>query len=265
MSLRAALQGRDSVAVGNVLGSNVANIGLILGLAAVIMPIAVATRVVKADLPLLVAVSGLLTWVLWDGTVGRVEGTLLAAGLVAYVAATVIFARREGAKAQAEAEHELPAASGSVWLDLVYIAVGLAGLAAGAHFLVLGAVEIAGSFGVSDAVIGLTVVAFGTSLPELAATVVAAAHGEGDMAVGNVVGSNLFNSLGIVGITAAVHPLAIPGAGDPDGTLNVDLCVMLAASVILLPLMRTGFRVSRAEGAGLLVGYAAYVTWLFVR
>ena len=270
VSLQAALDGRDGVAVGNVLGSNVANIGLILGLAAVIMPIAVATRVVKADLPLLVAVSAVLTGVLWDGRVGRVEGGLLAAGLAAYVAATVYFARKEGAKAQAEAAHELPAAGGSAWLDAAYILVGLAGLAAGAHFLVTGAVEIAGAFGISDAVIGLTVVAFGTSLPELAATVVAAGHGEGDMAIGNVVGSNIFNSLGIVGLTAAVHPLDVAGpAGGPggglDGTLNADLCVMLAASVILLPLMRTGFRVTRAEGGLLLAGYAGYVAWLFYR
>ena len=265
VSLQAALQGRDAVAVGNVLGSNVANIGMILGVAAVLMPISVATRVVKADLPLLVAVSAILTWVLWDGRAGRVEGACLAAGLVLYIGGTLHFARQEGAKAQAEAENELPPAGGAWWLDLVYILAGFAALAGGAHFLVTGATAVAESFGVSDAVIGLTVVAFGTSLPELAATAVAAARGEGDMAVGNVVGSNMFNSLGIVGATACVSPLDVTDGGAPLSPLRIDCGVMLAAAVILLPLMRTGFRVTRGEGALLLVGYAGYVGWLFLR
>ena len=263
VSLRAAVEGRHAVAVGNVLGSNVANIGLILGVAAVIMPVAVATRIIKADLPLLVAVSGLLAAFLWDGRVGRIEGGILAAGLVAYVCGTVYFARREGARAQAEAANELPELSGAWWLDVLFLLAGLAGLVAGAHLLVTGATAVAGWFGVSDAVIGLTVVAFGTSLPELAATAVAAARGEGDMAVGNVVGSNLFNSLGIVGVTSLCVPLDV--AAEPAGTLRVDAGVMLFAAVILLPLMRTGFRVTRAEGGLLLAGYAAYVAWLFVR
>ena len=268
VSLRAALAGQDSVAVGNVLGSNVANIGLILGAAAVIAPISVATRVVKADLPLLVAVSGVLAWVLWDGAVGRVEGGCLAAGLVAYVTLTIVLARREGAKADADAAAELPPPARSAWLEVGLILAGLALLAGGAWALVEGAVVIARDFGISDAVIGLTVVAFGTSLPELAATTVAAVHGEGDMAIGNVVGSNMFNSLGIVGATACVTPLnaaAGVGTADLDGTLHADLGVMFAAAVILLPLMRTGFRVNRWEGGLLLVGYAGYVGWLFVR
>ncbi|NNJ28000.1 calcium/sodium antiporter [Alienimonas chondri] len=266
VSLQAALDGKDSVAVGNVLGSNVANIGLILGLAAVIMPISVATRVVKIDLPLLALVSGLLTWALWDGEVARIEGALLAAGLVAYVTMTIVLARREGAKADAHADSELPPPAGSAWLEGGLIVAGLALLSVGSWALVEGAVIIAGAAGLSDAVIGLTVVAFGTSLPELAATVVAATHGEGDMAVGNVVGSNMFNSLGIIGTTALVTPLDVNLASpELDGTLNTDLCVMFAAAVLLLPLMRTGYRVSRWEGLALLVCYAGYVTWLFVR
>ena len=266
VSLRAGLAGQDSVAVGNVLGSNVANIGLILGAAAVIAPISVATRVVKADLPLLVAVSGVLAWVLWDGAVGRAEGGCLAAGLVAYVTLTIALARREGAEADADAAAELPPPARSAWLEVGLILAGLALLAGGAWALVEGAVVIAQDFGISDAVIGLTVVAFGTSLPELAATTVAAVHGEGDMAIGNVVGSNMFNSLGIVGATACVTPLNAAGAGGADlGGLRADLAVMGAAAVILLPLMRTGFRVNRWEGGLLLAGYAGYVGWLFVR
>ena len=268
VSLQAALDGKDAVAVGNVLGSNVANIGLILGIAAVIAPISVATRVVKVDLPLLVLVSGLLAWALWDTHVGRVEGALLAAGLIAYVTMTVVLARREGAKADRSAAAELPPPTRSAWLEVGLIAAGLALLIGGSWALVEGAVYLARFAGLSDAVIGLTVVAFGTSLPELAATAVAAAHGEGDMAIGNVVGSNMFNSLGIVGVTACVTPLDVAagvGAAELDGTLNADLCVMFAAAVVLLPLMRTGFRVTRWEGGLLLVAYAGYVTWLFLR
>ena len=262
VSLQAALDGKDAVAVGNVLGSNVANIGLILGIAAVIMPISVATRVVKLDLPLLALVSGLLTWALWDGQVGRIEGAALAAGLVGYVSMTVVLARREGAKADRDADAELPPPAGSAWIELGLIAAGIVLLTVGSWALVEGAVYIARAAGLSDAVIGLTVVAFGTSLPELAATVVAATHGEGDMAVGNVVGSNMFNSLGIIGVTSSVMPLDVSAEGP---ALHADLCVMLAAAIVLLPLMRTGFRVSRWEGALLLVAYGGYVIWLFLR
>ncbi len=271
VSLQAALDGKDSVAVGNVLGSNVANIGLILGAAAVVMPVSVATRVVKIDLPLLVFVSAMLAAALWDGRVSRLEGGLLAAGLVAYVTLTLILAKREGAKADRGADAELPAQTASAWIELGLIVVGLTLLAAGSWALVEGAVVIARSAGLSDAVIGLTVVAFGTSLPELAASSVAAAHGEGDMAVGNVVGSNMFNSLGIVGVTASVSPLDVSTGVDPAAVggalqaLHTDLWVMLAAAVLLLPLMRTGFRVNRWEGALLLAAYGGYVAWLFVR
>ncbi|MFH5806420.1 calcium/sodium antiporter [Alienimonas sp. DA493] len=265
VSLQAALDDKDAVAIGNVLGSNVANIGLILGLAAVLKPIAVATRVVKIDLPLLVLVSGGLTWALWDGGASRLEGALLAAGLIAYVTTTVVLARRESARANAEADAELPPPAGSAWIEGALIVVGLTFLAGGSWALVEGAVVIARHAGLSDAVIGLTVVAFGTSLPELAASAVAAAHGEGDMAVGNVVGSNMFNSLGIIGTTAFVVPLNVPAVGAEGDGLHVDLLVMLAAAVLLLPLLRTGYRVNRWEGLLLLAAYGGYVSWLFVR
>ncbi|QDT15605.1 calcium/sodium antiporter [Alienimonas californiensis] len=265
VSLQAALDDKDAVAVGNVLGSNVANIGLILGLAALMKPIAVATRVVKIDLPLLVLVSGWLTWVLWNGVVTRLEGALLVAGLVAYVTTTIVLARRESAKANAEADAELPPPAGSAWIEAGLMVAGLALLAVGSWALVEGAVIIARAAGLSDAVIGLTVVAFGTSLPELAATAVAAAHGEGDMAVGNVVGSNMFNALGIIGTTACVAPLSVPGDGPEGEGLHADLLVMLAAAIVLLPLLRTGYRVNRWEGLLLIAAYGGYVSWLFVR
>ena len=269
VSLQAALDGKDEVAIGNVLGSNVANIGLILGLAAVIIagqrghPCGAArsaaprARQRAAQLGRC-GTGGSAVW----------KGGLLAAGLVAYVTATIMLARREGAKADRHADAELPPPTRSAWLEVGLIVAGLALLAAGSWALVEGAVVIAKHAGLSDAVIGLTVVAFGTSLPELAASAVAASHGEGDMAVGNVVGSNMFNSLGIVGVTASVHPLDVAadmGEAGLNGGLRADLCVMSAAAILLLPLMRTGFRVSRWEGLLLLAGYAGYVGWLFVR
>ncbi|MEM9701033.1 MAG: calcium/sodium antiporter [Planctomycetota bacterium] len=268
VSLQAALDEKPQVAIGNVLGSNVANVGLILGVAAVIMPISVANRVVKIDLPILASVSGLLTWILWDGRVNRLEGSLLATGLLVYVLLTLILARRETQAANDHVDAELPPPAGSAWIEALLIVVGLSALAVGSWALVEGAVVIARWAGLSDAVIGLTVVAFGTSLPELAATAVAATHGEGDIAVGNVVGSNMFNSLGIVGVTACACPLDVAeGVGEAGltGTLHADLGVMLAAAIVLLPLMRTGYRVNRWEGLALLTCYAGYVVWLFLR
>ena len=253
VSLDAALEGRGAVAVGNVLGSNVANIGLILGLAAVLTPVAVARQVLRFDLPLLLAVTVCLVAALWDGRVARVEGGLLTAGLCAYVGWTVFDSRRKHVKP------DLPPPTGSILLDAGLVVLGLALLVAGAHFLVEGAVTVATAAGVSDAVIGLTVVAFGTSLPELAASGVAAYRGEGDLAVGNVIGSNMFNSLGILGVSSLVVPLDAP---DIEWA---DLAVMGGATAALLPLMWSGLRVARVEGALLTCGYLGYVAWLFVR
>ena len=279
VSLSAALDGRGAVAVGNVLGSNVANIGLILGVAALIAPVAVCGRVIKTDLPILAVVSAILVAVLWDGAAGRTEGVLLASGLAVYIAFTLYQSRtaskNDPLAVQAE---EVPGLTRSPWLEAGMVVGGVALLSAGSWCLVTGAVVLARAAGLSDAVIGLTVVAFGTSLPELAATGVAAARGEGDMAVGNVVGSNMFNSLGIVGVTAAVSPLDLAAApadaAVADGTppaagaaeaWAVDLGVMLLAAVLLLPLAYTGARVGRREGGVLLTLYAAYVAWLFSR
>ena len=253
VSVDAALEGRGEVAVGNVLGSNVANIGLILGLAAVLTPVAVSRQVLRFDLPLLLAVSAGVVGVLWDGRVGRAEGAVLTAGLCGYVGWTVFDSRRK------HVAPDLPPPTGSVLLDAALVIAGLGLLMGGAHFLVDGAVTVATAAGVSDAVIGLTVVAFGTSLPELAASGVAAFRGEGDLAVGNVIGSNMFNSLGILGVAALVVPLDAP-----DVAL-ADLAVMFGATALLVPLMLTGRRVGRVEGAILCAGYAGYVAWLFVR
>jgi cation:H+ antiporter len=256
VSIGASLDGKGPIAVGNVVGSNIGNIALILGLAALIQPLRVQAQIVRVDLPILLVASVALVAILADGAVGRVEGGLLFAGLLAYIGTSLRLARREPAAVEAEFVEGMPRAGRSAALDAGMVAAGLALLVLGARLLVTGAVDIAEGFGLSQAVIGLTIVAIGTSLPELATSVVAALKGQGDIAVGNVVGSNLFNILGILGITALVRPLA------QSGMSSVDLGVMLVLTVALLPLMRSGFRVSRAEGGVLVAGYAAYTTYL---
>lgn len=257
VSISAALEGQGALAVGNVVGSNISNYALILGVTACIHPLSIETRLVRLDIPLVIGASALLVGLLWDGALGRLDGALLTAGIAVYVAFTLWQAQRAPADAQAAIGEDVPAApTGSAWRDAALAAGGLALLIFGARLLVSGATVVATAFGMSEAVIGLTVVAIGTSLPELATSVVAALGGKGDLAVGNVVGSNLFNVLAILGIAALVRPLGAAGIS------LVDLGVMLGTAVLMLPLMRTGFALNRWEGAGLLVIYGSYVAWL---
>jgi cation:H+ antiporter len=253
VSLSSAWQGRGDLAVGNVVGSNVFNVAFILGVAALVRPAAAHAQVVRVDVPIVVASSGLLVALLVDGRLGGADGAVLVAGLAAYTAYTLWAAHREAAAVQAEAE-----AAGPLWRDVAFVAGGLALLAGGAHLLVSGAVSIAERAGLSEAVIGLTILAAGTSLPELATSVVAALRGQSDLAIGNVVGSNIFNVLGILGVTALARPL-VPGGIGP-----VDLGVMCVLAVALLPLLRTGFRLDRWEGGLLLLAYAGYLAHLLI-
>jgi cation:H+ antiporter len=259
VSVGAAIAENGAIAVGNVVGSNICNIALILGIAALIAPPEIHAQVVRRDMPVMVATTILIVLLLADGRLARGEGMLLATALVGYTAWIVHAARREPSAIQAEFEAAIPRAEGSTGGALLRIALGLALLVVGARLLVVGAVTVAAAVGVSEVVIGLTVVAIGTSLPELATSVVAALRGQSDIAVGNVVGSNVFNVLGILGVAAIVRPLGEVGVGP------IDLAVMVGASVLLLPLMRSGFRLSRAEGACLLAGYAVYVMTLLLR
>ncbi len=256
VSVGATLDGLAPIAVGNVVGSNIGNIALILGLSAVIRPLAVHAQVVRLDVPLMIAASIVFVLMLLDDAIGRVEGALLLTGLISYTVMSLRIARRESVPVQAEFAEGTPAAPRSLGISILLIAVGLGLLVAGARFLVSGGTDLARSVGVSDAVIGLTIVAIGTSLPELATSVLATVRGEGDIAVGNVVGSNVFNILGIIGVAALVRPLV--------GTEMrlLDLAVMVGAALLLLPLARTGFRLTRLEAALLLVGYAAYLAFL---
>ncbi|HHP7238247.1 calcium/sodium antiporter [Longibacter sp.] len=254
VSVGAALRGSPGVALGNVVGSNIANIGLILGCAALLGPIGVKAQIIRTDAPILVGCSLAVIAVGVDGTLSRVDGLILFAALVGYVVYSVYVARREprAAALQAEFETGLPQQH-ALWLDLIYLVGGLAGLLLGAHLLVDGAVLIASTLGVPDVIVGLTVVAVGTSLPELATSAAAAYRGEGDIAIGNAVGSSIFNLLGILGLTVVIHPL------DTGGFRALDALIMTGFAAALLPLLRTGLSLSRREGAALVAAYTVYI------
>ena len=257
VSLSAASRGSADLALGNVIGSNIANIGLILGTSALVAPLRVQAQVIRFDVPVLVGVSVALSLLLIRPTVDAVDGGLLVLGLIAYVGFNVWAARREQSRAvQKEFGDQVPMQA-SLWTDVLYLAGGLVLLLVGARLLVDGAITIAECIGISEAIIGLTVVALGTSLPELATSVVAAARGEGDIAVGNAIGSSIFNILGILGTTALVQSLAT------QNIRTIDSGAMLGITILLLPLMRTGYRLKRWEGLLLLAAYVGYVVSLF--
>lgn len=256
VSLKAAISGNGSISLGNIIGSNIANIALILGVAALIRPLKVHANVIMREIPIMIAISVLLLILLIDGEVGFIDGIILVGGLIIYLVVNVILARKEkNAEVDAEFKEGLKSKFG-IPLSMVFIIVGLGLLLFGANLFVQSAVVIAKIFNVSDAIIGLTIVAIGTSLPELITSVVAAYKKEADIAIGNVVGSNIFNILGILGITALVIPISSLGIN------YVDLGVMLFTAIILFPLSRTGFSISRFEGAFLLAGYAGYIYYL---
>jgi len=253
VSVRAALGDRGDIAIGNVVGSNIANVLLILALSALVRPLRIQAKVIRIDVPILIAVSLAAAPVLLAGRIGRLAGLLLLGGVAAYTWLSFVLARRErDATIDAEYEAGLAAWPRSAGSGSLAVASGIAILAGGAELFVGGAVKAAATLGVSEAVIGLTVVAVGTSLPELVTSIVAAAKDESDLAVGNVVGSNIFNLLAILGASSVARPLRT------ESIVAADYFVMLAAAMILFPLVRSGQRLSRAEAVLLLLGYAAY-------
>jgi cation:H+ antiporter len=255
VSLHSALQGRGDVSVGNVVGSNICNVGLILGLAALLRPLSVRVQLVRSELPVLLVVSLLLVIFLRNEAISRIEGLILVAGSALYFWTQITLARRSPLPGIDLTS--LPAASRPprrrLIVDLLLIGGGIAILVVGAGRFLTGAVGIARTVGVSEAVIGLTLVAVGTSLPELATSVVAALRSQGDVAIGNVIGSNILNVLVILGLTGSVAPLHSPGIA------TVDLAAMCGFAILLLPLLRSGFTLSRPEGGVLLALYAAYL------
>lgn len=256
VSTTAALRGSGDISVGNVVGSNIFNVGIILGLAAMISPIRIKVSLIKLDVPLLIAVSLLAAFLVLAGGCSRLAGLLLVALLVGYTIFSVFVAgKRPTAEVEQEFDEGVPRPTVSLWLDVVFVAAGLGLLFLGADLFVKSAMTIARSFGVSEAVIGLTIVAAGTSMPELATSVVAALRGQPDIAVGNIVGSNIFNLLGVLGLSAALQPLTSPGIA------ALDLWVMVGYSVALLPLLWTGQKLQRWEGLLLFAGYLVYL-WI---
>jgi cation:H+ antiporter len=256
VSVQAATSGNSAISLGNVIGSNICNVLLILGLASLITPVSANAQVIRREVPIMIGATFLIAVMLLDGELGRIDGAILVSGVVLYTFLTVRDSRRQAA---AHPEPESESGDGKklgLGLAILYVVVGLGILVAGSDLFVNGAVQLASGWGVSQAVIGLTIVAIGTSLPELATSVVAALKNSADVAVGNVVGSNIFNILGILGTAALVQPM-------PTGDISkVDLGVMIAAAILFLPVIRLRGKVGRIEGATMLISYAAYTLWL---
>lgn len=250
VSVKSALAGNSGIALGNVIGSNIANIGLILAITALIRPIQVQSQVVKRDIPLMILASMLFWGLLLDGELSLIDGVVLLSLLVGYLAFSYISSKNSNE------EEEIEAGPNNPLLSVLFIVVGISMLVGGGILFVNGAVDLAKTFGVSEVIIGLTIVAIGTSMPELVTSVIAALKGQSDIAIGNIVGSNIFNILGILGITAIVQPVS------SLGFQSVDFIVMLAFAVIILPFAWTGLRIGRREGTVLLLGYLGYMGYL---
>jgi cation:H+ antiporter len=264
VSVQAALAGGTGVdiALGNVVGSNIFNVLFILGLSALIVPLAVSQQLVRIDVPIMVGVSLLALMLARDGRVGRVEGLILIAGIAAYSLLAVAQGRRESRDVQQEYAEEFgdrPRGAAPTVLNAVLVLLGLGLLVLGSGWFVDGAIALARSLGLSELIIGLTIVAAGTSMPEVATSILASIKGERDIAVGNVVGSNIFNILGVLGVSAVVAPGGLPVQ---QSVLSFDVPVMIAAAVACMPIFFTGYRIARLEGAVFLGYYAAYTAYL---
>jgi cation:H+ antiporter len=266
VSLKAAASGQADLTLGNVLGSNIFNILFILGITSIVAPIMIAEQLIRKDAPIMVGIS-LLTFVLaLNGKLGWLDGILLLVGLAAYVFFALRQSRTESREVQKEYAQEFakkePRTSKQTILDIGLILVGLGLLVLGSNWLVDSATQIAKVLGVSELVIGLTIVAVGTSLPEVATSVIAALKGESDIAVGNAVGSNIFNLLGVLGLSA----LFAPGGVNVDShVLHFDLPVMVFVALVTLPIFYIDNRISRIEGGLLLAYYIVYVAYVILR
>ncbi|MFJ6112393.1 calcium/sodium antiporter [Dietzia maris] len=272
VSVDAALSGYPGLAVGNVVGSNIANILLILGMTAIVAPLVATSRIVRVDIPIMVLFSLVVLLVALDGTISFLDGLLLFAGLVTYTTATIVIARKQDGDRATEAL-DAPAGDSAgettptggetshpVLLNSALVIAGVALLVIGARLLVTAASDLASAWGMSDLVIGLTVVAVGTSLPELATSMVAAIRGERDLAIGNIVGSNMFNIGAVLGMTSLIAPIEIAA-----GAIRFDLPIMLAVSLALLPIAFTGLAIARWEGVLFTGFYAAYIAYVVLQ
>lgn len=268
VSIASALEGQADIAVGNVIGSNIFNVLFILGVSALIAPLVVSRQLIRFDVPIMIGVSVVAVLMGLDGVVSRIEGVLLFAGIVAYTIFLIRQSRKESnTKAKAaiasdEFAKEYTAKPGepkNLVKNISFILVGLAMLVLGSQWLVAGATSLARWLGIDEVVIGLTIIAAGTSLPEVATSVMASIKGERDIAVGNVVGSNIFNILAVLGLSSVVAPTGLPVA---PTIAAFDMPVMIAVAIACLPIFFTGFQIARWEGLvflGYYVGYTAYL------
>ena len=263
VSVVAAVGGHGDLAIGNVMGSNLANIGLVLGLSAIIRPLNVSGRVVTREVPVMLIITALLLPVIWDLRIGRLEGIALLGVLGGYLWFVFRTAKQEDEAVLGEYEQFAKEAVGlTPWAaarDLALITVGIMGLVMGAFAIRESALALAEAMGISELVIGLTLVSIGTSLPELATSVVAAFRGEADIAVGNVIGSNVFNIAAILGITATITPLSV----NPQ-VLSLEFPAVVIMSVLLIPIVRANLTIRRAEGIVLLGSYLALGAWILL-
>jgi len=258
-TLAASIEGAPAVAFGNVVGSNISNLALVLGITALIWPLDVAARFIRSDAPLMILTSAMLYLLVWNGRIGRGEGGILLLVLILFLISLIRRRRTESTHIQAEFQEAYGRSGLPTWVSITAILLGIALLVFGAKILIHGAVGLATAMGISERVIGLTLVALGTSLPELASSIVAALHREGDVVIGNLIGSNLFNVLMILGLTSVISPLAVE-----TGAVWLDLNVMMFVSVVAWYFLKTHSRLGRHEGAILVSIYMAYIAYLFL-
>lgn len=258
VSIKAALEGNPGIVVGNIVGSNICNIGLILGVAALISPMHVKNQLVKREIPIMIIVGFILLLILANDLISRIEGILLILGIISYVIFSYLYARKENVSETSPEFTEVISRgkAKNVWVSILLIVGGLGLLLGGAHIFVNGAVEVAVKLGVSQAIIGLSMVALGTSLPELITSIVASLRRENDIAIGNAVGSNVFNVLSVLGFSSVISPINSSGVG------YIDLTIMMLFMIVILPMCKSGFVLKRFEGAILLTGYFAYILYL---
>lgn len=258
VSIKAAIDGNPGIVVGNVVGSNICNIALILGVAALISPMRVKAQVIKREIPLMIFISFVFLLVLIDGSISRWEGAIFVIGIIAYIILSYKYVKKDKDDAEIVKEFEkgLRTKPYNIWQSILLIIGGLALLIIGSKLFIDGAIETAVKLGVSQAVIGLTIVALGTSLPELITSIVASFRNENDIAIGNIVGSNVFNILSILGISSLINPIS------NSGVTIIDLAIMMFFTILILPLCRSGFKLRRWEGALLFTGYIAYMIYL---
>ncbi len=261
ISVVASLGGNPDLAIGNVMGSNLANVGLVLGISAIVRPLHVSARIVTREVPVMIVITALLLPLIWDQHIGRLEGLALVTMLVAYLAFVLRTAKAEDPEAPGREEKSPDEASGftsrTITRALAFIVLGVAGLVLGAFAIRESAVALAEAMGISELVIGVTLVSIGTSLPELATCVVAAWRRQADIAVGNILGSNVFNIAGVLGVTAILAPLDI----NPE-VLRFEFPAMMFITVLMVPIVRTRLVIRRREGFVLLGAYLALGAWV---